>query len=423
MTKVFIRPRPLISSEESNEAIEYVADESGNIHVVTADKKFPNFAGILSPSNSEAYAQAIRPMVPGMLSGMTSCCFAYGHTSSGKTHTIFGYDAELGMCQQLVQDLFAESEGDLLVQVRFYELYNGQVFDLLNERQPGFVREDADGVIHVRSATTMGPNGEVLTQSLKAEYGSSAEAVLEIIRQGRSHRAEGTSELHQQSSRSHAVLELEIVTAALAEARQEVALAQSRVVPLGKARDDLYIANQSQMYIIVDGKPVLSGVRPPKEDEDRLQTLQSQVDAAEAVVAAMKAPVEAEKAKCPGGIFVLVDLTGAEYTGEGLARSSKEHKEAREINSSLLALKECIRVQAQRGKGHIPYRNSKLTMLLKCYLETDKPSSTIMITNVLATKIHLRKALDSIRYAALVASAFNSSQDEKTVMKQRKSVK
>ncbi|KAG1697294.1 hypothetical protein DVH05_016578 [Phytophthora capsici] len=85
----------------------------------------------------------------------------------------------------------------------------------------------------------------------------------------------------------------------------------------------------------------------------------------------MKDRVEAEKAKCPGGIFVLVDLAGAEYTGEGLARSSKEHKEAREINSSLLALKECIRVQAQRGKGHIPYRNSKLTMLLKCYLETD----------------------------------------------------
>lgn len=286
MTKVFIRPRPLISSEESNEAIEYVADESGNIHVVTADKKFPNFAGILSPSNSEAYAQAIRPMVPGMLSGMTSCCFAYGHTSSGKTHTIFGYGAELGKRQRLVQDLFAESDGDLLVQVRFYELYNGQVFDLLNERQPGFVREDADGVIHVRSATTMGPNGEVLTQSLKAEYGSSAEAVLEIIRQGRSHRAEGR--LHQQSSRSHAVLELEIATAALAEARQEVVLAQSRVVPLGKARDDLYIVNQSQMYKTVDGKQVISGVRPPKEVEDRLQTLQSQVDGAEAVVAAKR---------------------------------------------------------------------------------------------------------------------------------------
>jgi hypothetical protein len=89
----------------------------------------------------------------------------------------------------------------------------------MNERQPGFVREDAEGAIHVRSATTMGPNGEVLTQSLQAAYGASAQAVLNIIRQGRSLRAEGTSELHNQSSRSHAVLELEIVTSELAAAR------------------------------------------------------------------------------------------------------------------------------------------------------------------------------------------------------------
>ncbi|KAG6946640.1 hypothetical protein JG688_00015938 [Phytophthora aleatoria] len=87
-------------------------------------------------------------------------------------------------------------------------------------------------------------------------------------------------------------------------------------------------------------------------------------------------------------MFVLVDLAGAEYTGEGLVRNSKEQKEAREINSSLIALKECIRVQARQGTGHIPYRNSKLTMLLKCYLETDNPSCTIMITNVSSAETH-----------------------------------
>ncbi|ETL26541.1 hypothetical protein L917_19667 [Phytophthora nicotianae] len=410
MTKVYIRPRPLATSEQGDKTIEYVIEEGGRL-VVNSDKKFSGFAGLLSTENGEAYTQAIRPMVSGMLNGTTSCCFAYGHTNSGKTHTIFGYDSELGMCQRLVRDLFTESTKDLLVQVRFYELYNGQVFDLLNNRQPGFVREDAHGRIHVRSATTMGPNGEVLTQSLHAAYGDSAEAVLAIIRHGRSLRAEGTSELHHQSSRSHAVLELEIVTSALAKARQQVVLAQSRVVPLGKARDDLYIAIQSKLYVIVDGKATATGAEPSQEDQDRLDTLQSQVDAAEAEVAAMKAQVDAEKVKCSGGMFVLVDLSGAEYTGEGLTRNSKEHKEAREINSSLLALKECIRVQARQGTGHIPYRNSKLTLLLKCYLETDNPSSTIMITNVSSAETHLRKALDSIRYATLVASAFKTTQE------------
>ncbi|KAJ8558949.1 hypothetical protein ON010_g8500 [Phytophthora cinnamomi] len=419
MTKVYIRPRPLTISEQGDDLVEYKVDESGSMLVTNVDKTFQDFAGALSPENSEAYAQAVGPMVGGMLSGTTSCCFAYGHTNSGKTHTIFGYDVELGMCQRLVQDLFARSNGQLLVQVRFYELYNGKVFDLLNDRQPGFVREDADGTIHVRSATTMGPNGEVLTQSLQAAYGDSAAATVDIIRKGRSLRAEGTSELHHQSSRSHAVLELEIVTSALAEARKQVVLAQSRVVPLGKARDDLFIAIQSQMYTVVDGKYALSGVQTPQEDQDRLEVLRGQVDAAEAEVANLKARVDAEKARCSGGMFVLVDLAGAEYTGEGLTRNSKEQKEAREINSSLLALKECIRVQARQGTSHIPYRNSKLTMLLKCYLETDNPSSTIMITNVSSAATHLRKALDSIRYAALVASAFKTTENMKAAKRIR----
>ncbi|KAG3234469.1 hypothetical protein PI124_g20475 [Phytophthora idaei] len=267
------------------------------------------------------------------------------------------------------------------------------------------------------------PNGEVLTQSLQAAYGDSAEAVLTIIRQGRNLRAEGTSELHHQSSRSHAVLELDIVTSALAEARQEVALAQSRVVPLGKARDDLYIAIQSKMYVIVDGKATATGVQPRQEDQDRLKVLQRQVDAAETEVAARKARVGIEKAKCTGGMLVLVDLAGVEYTGEGLVRNSKEQKEAREINSSLLALKECIRVQARQGTGHIPYRNSKLTTLLECYLETNNLLSTIMITNVSSAATHLRKTLDSIRYAALVASAFKTTQHEKSSSQRKRTTK
>lgn len=166
--------------------------------------------------------------------------------------------------------------------------------------------------------------------------------------------------------------------------------------------------------MIVDGKATATGAKPPQEDQDRLNTLQSQVDAAEAIVAALKAQVDDEKAKCNGGMFVLVDLAGAEYTGEGLTRNSKEQKEAREINSSLLALKECMRVQARQSAGHIPFRNSKLTMLLKCYLETDNPSFTIMIANVSSAETHLRKALDSIRYATLVASAFKTTRNKMT---------
>jgi hypothetical protein len=295
------------------------------------------------------------------------------------------------------------------VQVRFFELYNGKVFDLLDGRRPGFVREDRDGTIHVRSETTMGPNGEVLTQSLHAQYCASAAGVEQVVRSGASARAQGTSELHGQSSRSHAILELEIVTQRLAEARQALVHAKSRVVPAGKARDDLYIAIQSKLYKQGDdGKYICIGVASA-EDTERLAGLEAQLRVAEGEVHVAEAKVAeamGETSSAIGGMLVLVDLAGAEYTGEGLARSSKELREAREINGSLLALKECIRAQAEGGR-HTPFRNSKLTMLLRSHLAPANADRTIMIANVSSSAAMAAKAINTIKYAALVADAYS----------------
>jgi hypothetical protein len=408
MAKVFLRPRPLAAQEQGDslQVFEY-EPETDTVLVEGAGKRYRPFAGVLSTENAEAYTQAVQPLIQHVLAGNTACCFAYGHTNSGKTHTIFGYGLELGFCQRAVRDLFVERDNPPLVQVRFFELYNGKVFDLLNNRQPGFVREDASGCIHVRSETTTGPNGEVLTQSLCAAYGDSADAVLDIIASARGLRAEGTSELHSQSSRSHATLELEIVTPALAEARQELVVAKSRVVPLGKARDDLCIAIQSKLYVVgPDGKYTQGEDKTPPEDTQRLNELQRQVASAEDRVKAIEQRVENEKALFTGGTLVFVDLAGAEYTGQGLQRNPKELREAKEINSSLLALKECIR--AQNSTGHVPFRNSKLTMLLKEHIAVDSAPSTVMIANVSSSAAHIKQATDTIKYSVLLADAFNS---------------
>lgn len=410
MPEVFLRPRPLAESEAGDAIVQYdFEDSTGSVQVVDGDKakQFAGFTGLLSTDNEDAYAQSIRPLLSSTLAGHTACCFAYGHTNSGKTHTIFGYAAAsaVGFYQRAIEDLFAEMTPGLLMQVRFFEVYNGKVYDLLNNREAGHVREDANGVIHVRSETTMGPSGEVKTQSLRAKYGSSPQEMLDIIRQSMGLRAEGTSELHSQSSRSHAVLELEIVTPELAQARDDVVEAQAKVVPIGKARDDLYIAIQSKLYVVgEDGKFQLSDEPTPLEMTARLEELQIQFRAAEAVVEAAQQRVADAKAGSVGGMMVFVDLAGAEYTGQGLTRNAKEQKEAREINSSLLALKECIR--RQKDKGHVPFRNSKLTMLLKSYLEAEAGTVTVMVANVSSAEANRRKALDTIKYAALVADAF-----------------
>ena len=64
----------------------------------------------------------------------------------------------------------------------------------------------------------------------------------------------------------------------------------------------------------------------------------------------------------------LVDLAGSERATETQSNDKSRLAEGAEINKSLLALKECIRaLDAKKNKGetHVPFRNSKLTLVLR----------------------------------------------------------
>jgi hypothetical protein len=83
-------------------------------------------------------------------------------------------------------------------------------------------------------------------------------------------------------------------------------------------------------------------------------------------------------------------------------KSKQEQEEAREINMSLLALKQCIRDIHAKAK-RIPFRNSKLTMILRDYLLA-KQSKTALITNVSPSSVHKEKTVNALHYAELVCS-------------------
>ena len=65
------------------------------------------------------------------------------------------------------------------------------------------------------------------------------------------------------------------------------------------------------------------------------------------------------------GKLLLVDLAGSERAQDTQSNNRNRRIEGAEINKSLLALKECIRALDSSGSSHIPFRASKLTMVLR----------------------------------------------------------
>lgn len=355
----------------------------------------------------------------------------------GKTHTIVGYNSELGLYRHAINDLTsalnqstADRSDDHMLQVRCCELYQGKVYDLLSNHSECFLREDSHGNVQIRSGTDMDADGEVRVRSLKAAYAKQSEDVVALTQHALANRAVGNSSVHSESSRSHAMIELQIVSPAVIQAREDVLEAEAKLVPIGKARDSKYIDIMSRCCFKDPARQdawVQNLKLVPQSEHDQLQELQQQVGAAEQKLQqARDAEQEAVKAiassfgvrqddqsqfDCP--TLVLVDLAGAEYatsaprkTGKPTkqaSRSAQELAEGREINSSLLALKECIRALAN-SSTHVPFRNSKLTLLLRRYLRAQN-SNAVMIATVSPSCSQTAATGNTLQYATLLAAA------------------
>ena len=96
--------------------------------------------------------------------------------------------------------------------------------------------------------------------------------------------------------------------------------------------------------------------------------------------------------------LLLVDLAGSERHADSKDHDPEQLKESIAINASLMALKECIR--ARSSDKRIPYRSSKLTMILKEVLcPSDRKTQSIMIATVAPTIADCSHSLQTFRYA------------------------
>lgn len=98
----------------------------------------------------------------------------------------------------------------------------------------------------------------------------------------------------------------------------------------------------------------------------------------------------------PYGKLSLIDLAGSERGQDTKHHNKQRRAESAEINKSLLALKECIRALSC-SKVHVPYRASKLTMVLKDSFSLE--SHTVMISCVSPAASSSDHTLNTLRYA------------------------
>ncbi|KAF2113049.1 kinesin family member 2/24 [Lophiotrema nucula] len=445
--KVYIRWRPLSASEsttselgrsviqhESNQAISITSTSSSNRKRTW--KSGASFAQVFPESdlNSHVYKSVVEPTLSHVMSGATCSFFAYGHSGSGKTHTIIGYnyeeDQHLGLCLSAARELFRVVDGinttielvgsgqdeyqeELSIAIRLYEVRGKCAYDLFNNGVECHIREGPDGRTHVRGQTEMLEGGKVRVRPIVAIPCWSFEELRKTVLAGLARRSTGTSSIHDDSSRTHAILELEIINKALLEARDAVIERESELVPVGKRATDVYIDEHHKSLIKTpEGKYVMNPERPL--DQERIDIAEAEKQKFEARLKLAEDAVAncftMRRHPCLGGKFVFVDLAGSEYFDQGTAapaarpkQTPQEQRQGRQINTDLFALKEVVRARAS-NQARIPFRSSPLTMVLRSHFLAMDGQSTMILT-VSPSDTQFAATMNTLKYGNLVGEA------------------
>ncbi|KAI3790174.1 hypothetical protein L2E82_03014 [Cichorium intybus] len=334
--KVVVRKRPLNKKEIARKEEDIIAINPNSSSLTVHESKVKVdlteyvekhgfvFDAVMNEdvTNDEIYSETVEPIVPIIFQKTKATCFAYGQTGSGKTYTMQPLPLKAS------QDIFRlmhytyRNQGFQLY-VSFFEIYGGKVFDLLNDRKKLCMREDG--------------KQQVCIVGLQEYMVSHVETVKELIERGNATRSTGTTGANEESSRSHAILQLAVKR-------------------------------------LIDGNES----KPPR------------------LV----------------GKLSFIDLAGSERGADTTDNDKQTRMEGAEINKSLLALKECIRA-LDNDQGHIPFRGSKLTEVLRDSFVGN--SRTVMISCISPNSGSCEHTLNTLRYADRVKSLSKGSSSRKDV--------
>ncbi|MEW5301559.1 MAG: hypothetical protein WDW36_004412 [Sanguina aurantia] len=316
-------------------------------------------------NSDNIYEGCIKQLVESCFKGYNATVLAYGQTGSGKTHTMSGGTGihglpEEGITPQVIRHIFAIVEGlkkrqqpgeKTTVSASGLELYNEELRDLAT----GGPRTDVGTGWDAGKAPTgglklqerpVGKDGRVVPEvvGVYEREVKTKEELQKFYDECLQNRSTTSTKMNDSSSRSHAIFTITI-TRTVVEVLNELSVEFK-----AKVRTSDYAAK-----------------------------------------------------------LHMVDLAGSErvkrsgVTGQAL-------KEATHINSGLLALGNVIVALANEGegkkKGHVPYRDSKLTRLLQDSLGGN--SLTTLISCISPSEQDFEETNNTLKYANRACSIKNS---------------
>jgi len=207
--KVCARFRPANKIERKHKADKYCVSfgtdgGSVRVHQVKQKKNF-QFDYVFQPTSTqeEVFDCCAKPLVTQVMKGFNVTMFAYGQTGSGKTFTMEGTDSLPGVIPRMVDDVFdrimngdeLDENLEFLVRVSYVEIYNEKIRDLL---------EPANVDLRIRDHKDKG----VYIEEAAKPYVGGPEETLSLMASGHLNRAVTSTNMNDESSRSHAVFML-----------------------------------------------------------------------------------------------------------------------------------------------------------------------------------------------------------------------
>ncbi|KAI3446164.1 hypothetical protein Pfo_002829 [Paulownia fortunei] len=222
---VTIRFRPMSEREyQRGDEIAWYADGDKIVRNEYNPMTAYAFDRVFGPNTNtqDVYEVAARPVVKAAMEGVNGTVFAYGVTSSGKTHTMHGDQNSPGIIPLAIKDVFSmiqDTPGrEFLLRVSYLEIYNEVINDLLDPTGQNLrVREDAQGTY---------------VEGIKEEVVLSPGHALSFIAAGEEHRHVGSNNFNLFSSRSHTIFSLMIESSAHGDEYDGVIFSQLNLIDL-----------------------------------------------------------------------------------------------------------------------------------------------------------------------------------------------